>query len=256
MARKKLIAGNWKLNPADANATLELLRQLKARLAPFTKTQLAVMPPFTALHVAADVLKSTHIAVGAQNLFWEDSGAYTGEISAPLLKSAGCKYVIIGHSERRQYFGETNETVHRKIGAALKHGLTPMVCVGETLSEREAGIMKEVVREQVTQALQGMDETEVRRIVIAYEPVWAIGTGKNATPDQAQEMHRFIRELLTDLYSVTLADSIQILYGGSVKADNAVSLLQQTDIDGALVGGASLQAEGFAEIVKAAELIA
>jgi len=256
MGRKKLIAGNWKLNPADADATLELLRQLKARLAPFTKTPMAVIPPFTALHLATDILKSTRVAVGAQDLFWEDSGAYTGEISAPMLKSAGCKYVVIGHSERRQYFGETNETVHRKIAAALKHGLTPIVCVGETLSEREAGVMQEIVREQVTQALRGMGENEVRRIVIAYEPVWAIGTGRTATPGQAQEMHRFIRELLADLYTINLADSIQILYGGSVKADNAASLLQQPDIDGALVGGASLQADGFAEIVKAAELIA
>jgi triosephosphate isomerase len=256
MGRKKLIAGNWKLNPADANATLDLLRQLKARLAPFTKTQMAVMPPFTALHLAVEVLKSSRVAVGAQDLFWEDNGAYTGEISAPMLKSAGCQYVVIGHSERRQYFGETDETVHRKIAAALKHGLTPIICVGETLSEREAGVMKEVVREQVAQALRGMDEKEIRRIVIAYEPVWAIGTGKTATPTQAQEMHRFIRDLLAEMHNLALADSVLILYGGSVKADNAADLLGQGDIDGALVGGASLQAASFAEIVKAAELIA
>jgi triosephosphate isomerase len=256
MSKPKLIAGNWKLNPADSDATLELLRQLKARLAPFTKTQMAVIPPFTMLHLAMDVLKGTRIAVGGQNLYWEDRGAFTGEVSAPMLKSAGCKYVVIGHSERRQLFGETNDTVHRKIPAALKCDLTPIVCVGETLSEREGGVMKEVVREQVTQALRGMDEKEVARIVLAYEPVWAIGTGKTATPAQAQEMHRFIRELLTDLYRLPLADGLLILYGGSVKADNAAALLGQPDIDGALVGGASLQAEGFAEIVKAAELIA
>ncbi len=255
MGRKKLIAGNWKLNPADADATLELLRQLKARLAPFTKIQMAVMPPFTALHLAVDVLKGTRIAVGGQNLYWEDTGAFTGEISAPMLKSAGCQYVVIGHSERRQFFGETDESVHRKIAAALKHGLTPIVCVGETLSEREAGVMKDVVREQVTQALRGMNEKEIRRIVIAYEPVWAIGTGRTATPTQAQEMHRFIRDLLAEMHSLALADSVLILYGGSVKADNAAALMGQPDIDGALVGGASLQAAGFTEIVKSAEFI-
>jgi len=255
MLRTKLIAGNWKMNPADCEGALDLLRQLRARLAPFVKTKMAVMPPFTALHLAADVLKSSKVAIGAQNLFGEDIGAYTGEVSAPMLKAVGCKYVIIGHSERRQYFGETNEDVHRKILAALKHDLTPIVCMGETLAQREAGVMKEVVKEQVTQALRGMDVAALKSVVIAYEPIWAIGTGKTATPTQAQEMHAFIRELLGEIFSLSLADSMLILYGGSVKADNAAALLGQPDIDGALVGGASLQADAFAEIVKSAELV-
>lgn len=243
------------MNPADAEKSLDLLRQLKVRLTAFTKTHIVVIPPFTALHLTADVLKGAKIALGAQNLHWEETGAFTGEISAPMLKAAGCNYVIIGHSERRQYFGETNEDVRRKIQTALLHTLIPIVCVGETLSHREAGVMKEVVREQVLEALRGKDEASLKSVVIAYEPVWAIGTGRTATPAQAQEMHRFIRDLLSDTFSLAAADAMLILYGGSVKSSNADSLLRQPDIDGALVGGASLQADGFADIVKSAELI-
>ena len=253
MPRTKLIAGNWKLNPAEEKGALDLLRQLRARLAPFTKTRIAVMPPFTMLHLAVDILKDTRIAVGAQNLYWEDSGAFTGEVSAPMLKSAGCEYVIIGHSERRQYFGETDQAVQRKIIAALKAGLTPIVCVGETLAQREAGQEEKVVREQTTQALRGISEADIRRVVIAYEPVWAIGTGRTATPDQAQGMHCFIRRIMEETFHRTAAESILFLYGGSVNSNNAKDLLSQPDIDGALVGGASLKAEGFAEIVAAAE---
>jgi len=212
-------------------------------LTPFSKVEIAVCPPYTALHLAAEIFKDTRISLGAQDLYWEDSGAYTGEISAPMLKSSGCAYVIIGHSERRQYFGETNETVR------------PIVCVGETLDQREAGVMEEVVREHVTEALRGISETELQNLVIAYEPVWAIGTGKTASPQQAQEMHNFIRAILTENFSKGLTDKLLILYGGSVKPDNAADLLGQPDIDGALVGGASLNAESFAAIVKSGEEI-
>lgn len=251
--RAKLIAGNWKMNPADGEAALDLLRQLRARLAPFHRVRIAVCPPYTVLHQATVVLKETRIALGAQNLHWESIGAYTGEISAPMLKAAGCTYVIIGHSERRQYFAETNENVQRKIKAAIDHQLSPIVCVGETLSQREAGVMKDVVREQVTEALSGMDEASIKKGVIAYEPVWAIGTGKTATPAQAQEMHQFIREALTGICGSSPADAILILYGGSVKPENSHELLEQPDIDGALVGGASLDAASFAQIVRSAE---
>jgi triosephosphate isomerase (TIM) len=253
ISRIKLIAGNWKLNPANDESALELLRQLRTRLAPFTKTQIAVMPPFTMLHLAVEALKGTRIAVGAQNLYWEDTGAFTGEISAPMLKSTGCKYVIIGHSERRQFFGERNDFVHRKTVTALKHGLIPIVCVGETLEQREAGQEQAVVRAQVTEAMQGISDADIRPVVIAYEPVWAIGTGRTASPAQAQDMHRFIRQIFEDMLHAEIAASLLLLYGGSVKPENAKELLSQPDIDGALVGGASLKAESFAEIVASAE---
>jgi triosephosphate isomerase len=250
---KKFIAGNWKLNPVDTGKTLELSRQLRARLAPFTKTKVAVCPPYVTIAAVKDIFKETRVEIGGQNLYWEDSGAYTGEISAPMLKSAGCSYVIIGHSERRQYFGETNETVHSKIKAALKHDLRPIVCVGETLEERDSGVLKDVVREQVTTALRGMDEEILGDLVIAYEPVWAIGTGRTATPEQAQEMHQFIRGLLAEAINEAFSATTIILYGGSVKPENSAELLQQSDIDGALVGGASLDADSFAAIVKSGE---
>ncbi|MCX6641604.1 MAG: triose-phosphate isomerase [bacterium] len=251
--RNKLIAGNWKLNPATSDSALELCRQLKLRLAPFSKAKIVVCPPFTALCLAVDLLKGTRISIGAQNLYWEDSGAYTGEISAPMLKSAGCEYVIIGHSERRLFFHETNENVHHKIIAAQRHNLIPIVCVGETLQQRESGVMKDVVMEQVTEALRGMSEQALQNLVIAYEPVWAIGTGKTATPAQAEEMHEFIRSLILEDFTKSVSDQMLILYGGSVKPDNARDLLQNTNIDGALVGGACLSAESFSEIVRAGE---
>lgn len=243
------------MNPADGPVIHELCRQLRARLAPFQKVKIAVCPPFTALGFATQIFKETRVAIGAQDLYWEDAGAFTGEISAPMLKSAGCAYVIVGHSERRQHFGETNENVHRKAEAALKHDLSPIICVGETLSERESGALKDVVREQVSEALRGMNEAALKNVVIAYEPVWAIGTGKTATPGQAQEMHLFIRELVAEIFSRGVADSLLILYGGSVKPDNATNLLHQPDIDGALVGGASIQAEAFAAIVRSGDEI-
>lgn len=251
--RTILVAGNWKLNPVAREETLDLCRQLLTRLMPFSRVRMAVCPPFTALHLAADVFKNSRVMVGAQDLYWEEAGAYTGEISAPMLKNAGCTHVIVGHSERRQLFAETNENVRRKMAAALRHDLIPIVCVGETLAQREAGAMKDVVREQVAEVLHGMEEPELEGIVIAYEPVWAIGTGKTATPQQAQEMHAFIRGVLAETFSAILADHVLILYGGSVKPSNSAELLSQPDIDGALVGGASLDAESFAAIVKTGE---
>jgi triosephosphate isomerase len=255
MARTKLIAGNWKMNPAGDSEALDLLRQLKSRLAPFTRSDIAVMPPFTMIPLAAQVLKDTRIALGAQNLHWAESGTFTGEISAPMIKAAGCRYVIIGHSERRQFFGETDETVRQKIQAASKAGLIPIVCVGETLTQREGGQAQTVVREQVTRALSGLDESILQNLVLAYEPIWAIGTGRNATPAQAQEMHRFIRDLLADTAAEAPTEGLRILYGGSVKPDNARELLGQADIDGALVGGASLKAETFAAIIESGEIV-
>jgi triosephosphate isomerase len=253
--RRKFIAGNWKLNPADEQGCLDLLRQLKSRLEPFSRVETAVCPPFTALHWAAQILKETRIRWGAQDLFWEDTGAFTGEVSAPMLKAVGCRYVIVGHSERRQYFGEKDEDVRRKAKAALRHSLTPIICVGETLEQREARMHREIVSGQMREAVSGLTEAELASVVIAYEPVWAIGTGKTATPEQAQEMHAYIRSILSEMYNRAAADQIQILYGGSVKPDNARDLLQQPDIDGALVGGASLKAGDFAEIVRAGEEI-
>lgn len=253
--RPKLIAGNWKLNPPDAAQTSRLCQELRMQLAGYDKPQIVVCPPFTALHLAVDILKGTRIKVGAQNLFWEESGAYTGEISSPMIKSTGAEFVIIGHSERRQYFGETSESVRKKAIAALKAGLKPIVCVGETLEQREAGILMDVIREQVLIGLGEIEENSIRNLTIAYEPVWAIGTGKTATPDQAQEMHHFIRQILSEIYHKSLADEIQILYGGSVKPDNSSELLSQPDIDGALVGGASLNAGTFSAIARSAQEI-
>jgi triosephosphate isomerase len=250
--RKKIIAGNWKMYKTNEEAK-QLVNALKSNLALIKKTKVIVCPPATALGEVSSLLKGTAIALGAQNIHWEKEGAFTGEISAGMIKSVGAAYVILGHSERRQYFGETDEKVRKKIVAALGQGLTPIVCVGETLEQREKGITKEIVAQQVDQALSGLTAAQVVRLIFAYEPVWAIGTGKNATPAQAQEVHEFIRKRLTSLYDQTAAQTITIQYGGSVKPANALELLQQPDIDGALVGGACLQAESFLEIIKAAE---
>jgi triosephosphate isomerase len=190
------------------------------------------------------------IKLGAQDVFWEDSGAYTGEISAPMLKDAGCTYVVIGHSERRQYFGETNETVNKKIKAVLSHSLFPIMCLGESLKERENGRTMEKVETQITKCLSGIEADEFKRIIFAYEPIWAIGTGLTATPDQAQEVHSFLRNKLAEKYGNEVSSCAIILYGGSVKPENTFSLLKEKDINGALVGGASLKADSFADIIK------
>ncbi|MBI5144992.1 MAG: triose-phosphate isomerase, partial [Candidatus Omnitrophica bacterium] len=209
-------------------------------------------PPYTTLSEVAEVIADTNIQLGAQDCFWQDEGAFTGEVSALLLKDAGCKFVIIGHSERRQYFGETNETVNKKIKAVLKQDLTPIVCVGETLKERENNKTFAVLDDHIQNGLKDITEEEIVKIVIAYEPVWAIGTGKTATPEQAEEAQKYIRGLLEKMYNREVADIARIQYGGSVRPENITELMLQPDIDGALVGGASLNIESFASIVKKA----
>ena len=252
--RKTIIAGNWKMYKTVPEA-IALVRELKDKVASVKKTGIIVCPPATNLAAVNEVIKDSNIALGAQNIYWEEEGAYTGENSAGMIKSAGAGYVIIGHSERRQYFAETDETVNRKLHTALKNGLRAIVCVGETLGEREGGITKDVVKTQISGALQGIQPDQMADIIIAYEPVWAIGTGKTATPDQAQDVHAFIRSLVKDLYDENIADNVTIQYGGSVKPENASELLSQADIDGALVGGACLKADSFAAIIESAESI-
>ena len=247
--RKPIIAGNWKLNLTEREAVI-LVTALRNALVDVTEVDIVVCPVVTAIAVIHDVLLESNIAIGAQNLYWEDSGAFTGEVSAPLLKEVGVQYVIIGHSERRQFFGETNQMVNKKIRAALKHGLTPIVCVGEVLAEREANKTFDVIRTQCKESLAGFSADEIKAMVIAYEPVWAIGTGKTATPAQAQEVHKFIRELLVKMHNEEVAETVRIQYGGSVKPENIAELMAQPDIDGALVGGASLKADSFVSIVK------
>ena len=247
--RTPIIAGNWKLNKTISEA-VALTTALKALVIDETDVEIIVAPPFTALAAVNDVIADSNIHLAAQNVYSEDSGAFTGEVSAPMLKDVGCNYVIIGHSERRQYFGETNESVNQKVKAALAHDLKPIICVGEQLEEREAGRTEAVIEDHVTGGIVGLSAAELLSCVIAYEPVWAIGTGKTATPDQAQEVHNFIRGLLTKSLSVEVAAQLRIQYGGSVKPENASELMTQPDVDGALVGGASLEAESFAQIVK------
>jgi len=213
---------------------------------------IVVCPPYTALSEVSEVIADTIIQLGAQDVYWEEEGAFTGEVSCKMLKDAGCGFVITGHSERRQYFGETNESVNKKTKAALAHGLIPIVCVGETLSEREKGSTFKVLDDHIKNGLKGISEQDILKTVIAYEPVWAIGTGKTATPSQAQEAQKYIRDLLKNEYNKEVADNVRIQYGGSVKPQNIVELMQQPDVDGALVGGASLEVSSFAEIVKKA----
>jgi len=247
--RKLIIAGNWKLNNTTQEA-IELVTFLKREVSDITNVDIVVCPVSTALSDVQDVINESNIMLGAQNVYWEDSGAFTGEVSALLLKDIGVKYVIVGHSERRQYFGETNETVNKKIKAVLTHGLTPIVCVGEVLQEREDNKTFDVIEQQCTAGFSGLSSEEIGKIIIAYEPVWAIGTGKTASPDQAQEVHKFIRDLLTKLFNENVAQTIRIQYGGSVKPENSAELMSQPDIDGALVGGASLKGDSFSDIIK------
>ncbi|MCX5895829.1 MAG: triose-phosphate isomerase [Proteobacteria bacterium] len=247
--RKPIIAGNWKMYKTTAEA-LDLVRQLKKNLADVAAAEIVVGPPFTALAAVAAEAKGSSISVAAQNMFWEESGAYTGEVSPLMIKDVGCTYAIIGHSERRQHFAETDATVNKKVKAALKAGLIPIVCVGETLQERESGATMKVVERQIRDGLAGLSHDDMQKIVIAYEPVWAIGTGKTATPGQAEEVHQLIRKLVGEISGSGIAQGMRILYGGSVKPENIDELMAEPDIDGALVGGASLQAESFIRIVK------
>jgi triosephosphate isomerase len=250
-ARRKIIAGNWKMNKTVPDA-LALVRELRGMVSVLRdKVEIVVAPPFVALHPVARAIEDSNLKLAAQNCHWEASGAFTGEVAAPMLKELGCDYVIVGHSERRQFFAETDETVNKRAQAVLKARMVPIVCVGETLAEREAGRTLEVVERQVKGALSGFTAAEVATFVLAYEPVWAIGTGRTATSAQAQEVHAAIRSLLTRLYDGGTAGRVRIQYGGSVKPDNAAELLGQPDVDGALVGGASLKASDFAAIVKA-----
>jgi triosephosphate isomerase len=247
--RRAIIVGNWKMHKTTAEA-VALVKALQASVAEVQDVDIGVAPPFTALMAVGEVLRGSAIFVAAQNMHWEPQGAYTGEISAAMLTDVGCKRVIIGHSERRQYFAETDATVNRKLRAALNAQLDPILCVGETLEQREGNVTSEVLEQQLRQGLAEIPAEGMPRVVIAYEPVWAIGTGKTATPAQAQEVHAFIRGLLGTLYGKALADQVRIQYGGSVNAGNIHTLMTQPDVDGALVGGASLEASSFAQIVS------
>lgn len=249
MLRKPIVAGNWKMNK-EVDEAIALASAVKLELLNFTDAEVVLCPPFTALKAVGDVLQGSYIKLGAQNMHWEKEGAYTGEISPSMLRSVFCHYVILGHSERRAIFHETNEAVNRKVKAALSAGLRPIVCVGETLAEHDAGRTEDVVRIQVEAGLAGI-EGGAANIVLAYEPVWAIGTGKTATPEQAQEVHAFLRGILAKMFGDSIASGIRIQYGGSVKPGNAKELFSQPDIDGGLIGGAALDARGFVEIVRA-----
>jgi len=247
--RRPIIAGNWKMYKNISEA-IELANGLCRDLHNLEVLDIVLCPAFTALSSVSDVVADSNIQLGAQDVYWQDEGAFTGEVSSLMLKDVGCKFVIIGHSERRQHFSETNQTVNKKIKAAIKGGLTPIVCVGETLTQREEDKTLAVIQEQIHQGLKDISPDEAKDLVIAYEPVWAIGTGRNATAAQAEEAQNYIRKLLSKMYNDVIAEGIRIQYGGSVKPDNIEELIRQPDIDGALVGGASLAIDSFSQIVK------
>jgi triosephosphate isomerase len=249
--RKKVIAGNWKMNN-DLHQSQKLVSEIINGLGKDTKADVIVCPPFTSLSEVSSLLKGTQIKLGAQNMYYEESGAYTGEVSADMLKSVGCEYVILGHSERRVIFNEPDELINKKIIAAFAKGLKPIFCIGELLKQREKGETMQVISRQVEKGLEGVSAEQMKNVIIAYEPVWAIGTGKTATPKQAQEVHSFIRELGAKKFSTSVADNLIIQYGGSVKPENSAELLSQKDIDGALVGGACLKADSFLGIIASA----
>jgi triosephosphate isomerase len=243
--RRPIIAGNWKMYKTEMEA-VDFAAKLKPLVADVHDRTILICAPFPFLSKIANEIKDSNIALGAQNIFWEDQGAFTGEVSIPMIKSVGCTYTIIGHSERRQYFGETDETVNKKLMAAIKHSLDVIVCVGETLEQREKEETFKVIERQIKEGLKGLKTSDWKLVTIAYEPVWAIGTGKTATPQQAQEVHAFIRKLLPK----EVAESVRVLYGGSVKPENVKDLMFQPDIDGGLVGGASLKVDSFEKLVK------
>ena len=255
MIRKKLIAGNWKMNKTSADA-VSLAHELVKAVGSQPDVEVVICPPFTALEGVAKAIDGSLIKLGAQNMHFEASGAFTGEVSAPMLRAIFTTHVILGHSERRTLFGETDELVNKKVLAAFKNQLRPILCVGESLAEREAGATLKVVQTQTERSLEGVSKEQAATLVVAYEPVWAIGTGKVATTEQAQEVHAFIRGLLTKHYGEAVAQKIRILYGGSMKPANAPELLAQKDIDGGLIGGASLEARSFTELVKASAGVA
>jgi triosephosphate isomerase (TIM) len=247
--RRPIIVGNWKMHKTIPEA-VALVKDLSASVAQVQDVDIGVAPPFTALRAVAEALGGSRIFTAAQNMHWEPQGAFTGEISAAMLTDVGCRRVIIGHSERRQYFAESDATVNRKLKAALNAQLDPILCIGETLAQQEGNATFGVLEQQIHQGLAEISAEVVQRLVVAYEPIWAIGTGKTATPDQAQEVHAFIRGLLAALYGKALADEVRIQYGGSVNAGNIDALMAQPDVDGALVGGASLEASSFVQIVS------
>ena len=250
--RKRIIAGNWKMNKLVSESKI-LASDIKRELADCRDVDVVLCPPFTSLSAVGEVIDNTQIKFGAQNMHWENEGAYTGEISASMLRSIYCHYVILGHSERRSYFGETDEIVNKKAKAALAANLIPIVCVGETLEERKAERHSEVVKTQLLGSLAGIPANELKRIVVAYEPVWAIGTGEVASPEQAQDMHAFIRSVLAEMSNTDVAETIRLQYGGSMKPSNAAELLGQPDIDGGLIGGAALDARSFVELIRIAQ---
>ncbi len=253
-SRKKLIVGNWKMNKTAGDGAA-LVREIVTAVAKVTDVEIVVCPPFTGMESAAKALEGSAVKLGAQNMHPEASGAFTGEISAPMLRALFATHVILGHSERRSYFSETDAFINKKVGAALKNQLRPILCVGESLAEREGGTTLKVVQTQLEAGLEGVSKEQAPSVVIAYEPVWAIGTGKVATTEQAQEVHAFIRNLLTKLFTEPVAQKMRILYGGSMKPANAPELLAQKDIDGGLIGGASLESRSFVELVTAAAAI-
>jgi triosephosphate isomerase len=250
--RKYIIAGNWKMNK-NAAESAALVEEIVKAAGSETSVSAVVCPPFTSIQKVSDLASDSNVGVGAQNMYFEASGAYTGEISAEMLRHLRVDWVILGHSERRAIFGETDELINQKVIAALANSLKPILCVGETIEEREAGDTLKVVETQLTEGLRNVDESKAEEIVIAYEPVWAIGTGKTATPEMAQEVHAYIRKLLNALFGEAKGESIRILYGGSMKPANAEELLAQKDIDGGLIGGASLQSNSFLELIEAAK---
>ena len=252
MRKRPLIAGNWKMYKTASEA-VTLVQTLKAAAHMVSNVTIVICPPFTALSEVSKVLEDTAINLGAQNMYCAPEGAFTGEISPTMLKDSGCRYVILGHSERRQYFKEDDILIHEKLKTALKYSIIPIVCVGETLAERDAKKHFDVVKTQFDESIGRLEKEDIAKVVIAYEPVWAIGTGKTATPDQAEQMHSYIRRLLNERYSQEVGNRIPILYGGSVKPDNTKSLMEKPNIDGALVGGASLKAESFAQIIQEAQ---
>jgi len=247
--RIPIIAGNWKMYKNVAEA-MDLANEIKRAVFDVTNVEIIIAPSFTNLGDVGEMLIETNVGLASQNCYWESVGAFTGEVSVSMLKSVGCGYVIIGHSERRKYFSETDTTVNKKVRACFDGGLIPIMCVGETLEERSAGKTLEIVKTQVEGGLANFDEKYLEKLIIAYEPVWAIGTGKTATPGQAQEVHAMIRGLLKELYSQEMSSTTRILYGGSVKPDNIESIMREKDIDGGLIGGASLKSDGFVDIIK------
>jgi triosephosphate isomerase len=250
--RKRIIAGNWKMNKSVAES-IDLAADIKRDLAECGEVDVVLCPPFISLVAVGEVIDATRIKFGSQNMHWESEGAYTGEISANMLRSIYCHYVILGHSERRSYFGETDEIVNKKTKAALAANLIPIVCVGESLEERKSESQEAVVKSQLEGSLAGIDADDMKRVIVAYEPVWAIGTGEVATPEQAQAMHAFIRSVLSEIANEEVAETVRIQYGGSMKPANAAELLSQPDIDGGLIGGASLEARSFVELVRIAQ---